>query len=211
MVKPSRGVVARRARKGLKEKRPDITVVDLKDHVLGRSAAVIAKQLLLGKRVTVVRVDEAVIAGTEIRNKIKYLNYLRKRKLTNPKAGPFHKRAPSDVFVKVIRNMLPIRTKRGQSALRRLIAYEGIPKNVSRTGFRVQIPKALRVNRLKPERPFTIVGNMCEHVGWKYHSIVKQLEVARKEKAARFYTRNAKVRLAWKDARRAALKKVFCH
>jgi large subunit ribosomal protein L13Ae len=208
MAPVSRKVSARRARKGIKAHRPDITIIDLKDHVLGRAAAVVAKQLLLGRKITVVRSDEAVIAGTEIRNKIKYLNFLRKRKLTNPKKGPFHLRAPSAVFIKTVRNMLPQRTKRGQAALRRLVAYEGVPVNVSRQGARVVIPKALRVNRLKSERPFTVVGNMCEHVGWKYHGVVKKLEEARKAKAARHYAKNAKVRTAWKDARKAALKKI---
>merc|ERR1712146_456264 len=85
------------------------------DHMVGRAAAVIAKQLLLGKRVTCVRVDKANIAGSEIRNKIKYLNFLRKRKLTNPTLGPFHKRAPNEVFTRIVRGMLPFYTKPGSS------------------------------------------------------------------------------------------------
>jgi large subunit ribosomal protein L13Ae len=210
MVKPSRMVIARRQRKGIKSAhRHEIITVDLKDHVLGRAAAVIAKQLLLGKRITVVRAEQAVIAGTEIRNKIKYLNYLRKKKLTNPKKGPFHRRSPSEVFLKTIRNMLPTsQGKRGASALRRLVVYEGIPVNVSRTGTRVTIPKALRQNRLKPERAFTVVGNMCQHIGWKYSAIVKKLEAARVEKAKRHYTRTAPVRAAWQAARKAATAKL---
>ena len=208
LVKPSRKVVARRQRKGIKAHRHEIITVDLKDHVIGRAAAVVAKQLLLGKRITVVRTDEAVIAGTEIRNKIKYLNYLRKKKLTNPKKGPFHKRSPSEVFLKVIRNMVPHRTKRGISALRRLVAYEGIPTNVARTGSRVVIPKAMRHNRLKHERPYTVVGNMCQHIGWNYKPIVDKLEAARKEKAARHFKKMQPVRDAWKAARKAATAKL---
>ena len=78
----------------------------------------------------VVRTDKAVMAGTEIRNKIKYLNFLRKKKLTNPKKGPFHHRAPSDIFVRCVRSMLPRYTKRGALALRRLVhlAAGGEPK-----------------------------------------------------------------------------------
>ena len=208
MGAPSRKVVDRRVRKGIKKHRPDIVTIDLKDHVLGRAAAVVAKQLLLGKKITVVRCEQVTIAGTEIRNKIKYLNFLRKRKLTNPKLGPFHHRSPADIFVRTVRSMLPRYTKRGQKALRALVAYEGIPVNVSRTGGRVVIPKAQRFACYRSERPYTIMGNMCKHVGWKYSDVVEKLEKARIEKAARQYKKNAKVRDAWKSARKEALGKI---
>jgi len=204
----SRKLAARRTRKNVEKHRPEVHVVDLKDHVLGRAAAIIAKQLLLGKRITVVRADQLTIAGTEIRNKIKYLNFLRKRKLTNPKKGPFHHRSPADVFTRVVRGMLPRYTKRGQSALRRLVAYEGIPTNVARTGARVVIPKALRHDRLRADRAYTVLGQMCQHIGWKYKPIVDKLEAARKERSTRHWHKGAKLRAAWKKATADATKKI---
>ena len=208
MAKPSRKNADRTVRKGAKQHTPDVIVVDLKDHIVGRAAAVIAKQLLLGKRITVVRVDEANLAGTEIRNKVKYLNFLRKKKLTNPKKGPFHHRSPSEVFTKVIRGMLPFYTKRGKLAMRRLQSFEGVPASVSRKGQRWTIPKAQRQNRLQPERAFTVLGNMCQHVGWKYKAIVDKLEKARKERGARQHARRAVVKSAWDKARKEALGKI---
>ena len=208
MVKPARKQVDRESRKRATKHTPDVILVDLKDHMVGRAAAVIAKQLLLGKRVTVVRVDEANIAGTEIRNKVKYLNFLRKRKLTNPTLGPFHHRAPSAVFTRIVRGMLPYYTKRGKSAFRRLSAYEGVPASVARKGQRFTIPKAERRNRLMPERAYTVLGNMCQHVGWKYKAVVDRLEKERKEKAARQHVKRASVRQAWDAARKEALSKI---
>jgi large subunit ribosomal protein L13Ae len=205
---PKRGIAERRLRKKSKLHRPDITIVDLKGAVVGRAAAVIAKQLLLGRRITVVRTDEANISGSEIRNKIKYLNFLRKRHLSNPKKGPFHHRSPSDVFCRVVRGMLPYYTKRGKAALRRLVAYEGIPVNVANKGTRYTIPKASATTRLRPERAKTVLGNMCQHVGWKYKPVVDKLEAARKLKAERFHKRTAKLRDAWKKARKDALGKL---
>ena len=206
--RPSRKQVDRKVRKSAKKHRPDIHVVDLKDHILGRASAVIAKQLLLGKRITAVRTDKINIAGTEIRNKIKYLNFLRKRKLTNPTLGPFHHRSPADIFTRCVRSMLPRYTKRGQSALHRLKAYEGIPVNINRTGGRVVIPKAQRRYCLKGERPFTVLGNMCQHIGWKYKGIVDKLEAVRMAKSTRYHEKQGKVRSAWKVARKEALNKI---
>jgi large subunit ribosomal protein L13Ae len=205
---PKRAVVDRKQRIKAKAHRPNITVVDMKGHVLGRAAAIIAKQLLLGRKITVVRVDEANIAGSEIRNKIKYLNFLRKRHLSNPKKGPFHHRSPSDIFCRVVRGMLPYYTKRGRAALRRLVAYEGVPANVASKGTRFVIPKAEAVSRLRPERKKTVLGEMCSHIGWKYQPIVQKLETARKAKAARFHKRTQKLRDAWKKARKEAVGKM---
>jgi large subunit ribosomal protein L13Ae len=205
---PSRAVAERHQRKKGKAHRPNITIVDMKGLVLGRAAAIIAKQLLLGRKITAVRVDEANISGGEIRNKIKYLNFLRKRHQSNPKKGPFHHRSPSDVFCRVVRGMLPYYTKRGHAALRRLVAYEGVPANVANKGTRFVIPKASAVARLRPERKKTVLGEMCQHIGWKYKPIVDQLETARKAKAARFQKRTEKLRSAWKKARKDAVGKM---
>lgn len=205
---PTRALAERRIRKGLKKHTPDTVIVDLKDHMIGRAAAVIAKQLLLGKKVTVVRSDEACIAGAEIRNKIKYLNFLRKKHTTNPKKGPHHRRSPSDVFTRVVRGMLPYYTKRGKLAIRRLRVYEGIPLNVARAGDRVVIPKAERRTRLRPERKFTVLGEMCQHIGWKYKPVVDKLEKARKERSQRHWAKRQVVRKAWDSARKEALKKI---
>ena len=208
MVCPSRKLADRRARKGGKVHRPNIITVDLKDHLLGRAAAIVAKQLLLGKRITAVRCDQINIAGPEIRNKIRFKMFLQKRKATNPKLGPFHKRSPSDVFTRCVRSMLPRYTKRGMLALRRLVAYEGIPVNVSRTGGRAVIPKAQRHTRLESSRQYTTLGPMLSKFGWKYGGVVNKLEEARKAKAARHYAKVAPVRAAWKKANQDALKKV---
>jgi len=43
-----------------------------------------------GQRVVVVRCEGIVISGNFYRNKLKYLDFLRKRIRTNPKRGPFH-------------------------------------------------------------------------------------------------------------------------
>ena len=205
---PSRKNVDRSLRKKAKAHRPNITIIDLKNHVLGRAAAIVAKQLLLGRKITVVRTDEVNISGKEIRNKIKYAHFLRKRHLSNPKKGPFHKRSPSDVFCRVVRGMLPFRTKRGHAALRRLVAYEGVPMNVANKGTRMVIPKALSGKRLKSERSRTVLGDMLTKMGWKYQPVVQKLEAARKEKAARFHKRTEKVRATWKKARSDAVKKM---
>merc|ERR1712198_525236 len=64
-------------------------VIDGRGHLLGRLASIIAKALLQGQRVVVVRCEGIDISGSFYRNKLKYMDYLRKRCLVNPKRGPF--------------------------------------------------------------------------------------------------------------------------
>uniref|UniRef100_A0A2K5CDI0 60S ribosomal protein L13a n=1 Tax=Aotus nancymaae TaxID=37293 RepID=A0A2K5CDI0_AOTNA len=78
-------------------------VLDGRGHLLGRLAAIVAKQVLLGRKVVVVRCEGINISGNFYRNKLKYLAFLRNR-----------------IFWRTVRGMLPHKTKRGQAALDRL-------------------------------------------------------------------------------------------
>ena len=95
-------------------------VIDGRGHLLGRLASIVAKELLSGQKVAVVRCEELMISGGLVRNHTRYMQFLRKRTNTNPKRGPFHYRAPSRILWRTIRGMLPHKTFRGAQALARL-------------------------------------------------------------------------------------------
>ena len=67
---------------------------------------------------------------------------------TKPSRGPYHFRAPSKCFFKVVRGMIPRKTKRGMEALNRLKVFDGIPAPYDRSK-RMVVPAALRVLKLK--------------------------------------------------------------
>ena len=67
-----------------------VVVIDGKGHLFGRLASIVAKQLLSGQKVVVVRCEGIEITGSLIRNKLKYLRYLDKKMRTNPSRGPDH-------------------------------------------------------------------------------------------------------------------------
>uniref|UniRef100_A0A2K5CA76 60S ribosomal protein L13a n=1 Tax=Aotus nancymaae TaxID=37293 RepID=A0A2K5CA76_AOTNA len=80
-----------------------VRVLNGRGHLLGRLAAIVAKQVLLGRKVVVVRCEGINISGNFYRNKLKYLAFLRNR-----------------IFWRSVRGMLPHKTQRGQAALDRL-------------------------------------------------------------------------------------------
>jgi len=163
-------------------------VVDCRGHLLGRLASAVAKELLMGQRVVLVRAEEILISGSFIRNKIKYLEFLKKRVNTNHNRGPFHYRAPSKILWRAIRGMLPHKTKRGMAALERLKIFEGVPPPYDKTK-RVVVPDALKVTKLRPGRKTTLLGRLSHEVGWKHYETIKTLEAKRKVRSAAFYNR----------------------
>jgi len=161
-------------------------VVDGKGHLLGRLASIIAKQLLNGQEVIVVRCEEIDISGTRHRNRKNFQSYLQKRTNTNPKWGPFHHRAPRMILLKTVRGMLPRKTKRGEAALKRLKAYEGVPPDYSKVK-RMVVPDALRVTHLRPSSKYTNIGTLAGEMGWKYGALIRKMEAQRKVQSAADY------------------------
>ncbi|KAL6637878.1 hypothetical protein ACP70R_025450 [Stipagrostis hirtigluma subsp. patula] len=163
-------------------------VVDARHHMLGRLASIVAKELLNGQKVVVVRCEEICMSGGLVRQKMKYLRFLRKRMNTKPSHGPIHFRAPSKILWRTIRGMIPHKTKRGEAALARLKTYEGVPPPYDRTK-RMVIPDALKVLRLQPGHKYCLLGQLSKEVGWNYYDTIRELEEKRKEKAKVAYER----------------------
>ncbi|CAI4740938.1 AGK_G0046600.mRNA.1.CDS.1 [Saccharomyces cerevisiae] len=165
-----------------------VVVIDAKDHLLGRLASTIAKQVLNGQKIVVVRAEALNISGEFFRNKLKYHDFLRKATVFNKTRGPFHFRAPSRILYKAIRGMVSHKTARGKAALERLKIFEGIPPPYDKKK-RVVVPQALRVLRLKPGRKYTTLGKLSTSVGWKYENVVAKLEDKRKVRSAEYYAK----------------------
>lgn len=164
-------------------------VIDGKGHLLGRLASVVAKQLITGQQVIVVRAELLNISGSFFRNKLRYEAFLHKRHLVNPKKlGPFHQRAPSRIFKRAVRGMLPHKTARGAAAFHKLKVYEGVPTALE-CRKRVVVPDALRVLRLKPGRKWATLGRISSEYGWTHGDTIDQLETKRKVKQQAFFER----------------------
>merc|ERR1712084_198852 len=85
-------------------------VIDAKGHLLGRLASIVAKELLSGQKVVIVRCELMCISGSLTRNRVKYAQFRRKRMNTNPRRGPFHFKCPARMVWRTIRGMIPHKT-----------------------------------------------------------------------------------------------------
>eukprot|EP00947_MAST-08B_sp_MAST-8B-sp1_P002008 g2008.t1 len=180
-----------------------VVVIDARAHMLGRLSSIVAKEMLRGQKVVVVRCEGLNISGSLYRNKIIFHRFLRKRTLTNPKRGPIHYRAPSKILWRTIRGMIPHKTVRGAAAMQRLQTFDGIPKPFDQMK-RMVVPNALRVNRLKNGRKFCVLGDLAHGVGWKHQALVGRLEDKRKTRSAAFFEqKKAKVAIRAKAVKMA--------
>jgi large subunit ribosomal protein L13Ae len=128
------------------------------------------------------------ISGGIVRQRAKYERFLDKRHSTNPRrAGPWHYRAPSRIFWRTLRGMMPYKTARGAAALDRLKCFEGVPPPYDKVK-RMVVPQALQVLRLQHGHRWCKLGALANAVGWKHQDAVAALEAARKARAADYYS-----------------------
>merc|ERR1711913_234920 len=174
---------------------PKPVVIDGRGHLMGRLASIVAKNILNGNKVVIVRCEGINLSGNFYRNKLKVLKFLRLRCNVKPARGPFHFRAPSKMFWRTVRGMVPHKTERGKDAMKRLQTFEGVPPPYDKKK-RMVIPSALKVLRLKPGRKFCSLGRLS-------HDVIETLEAKRKVKAEDFHNRNVTKAKAVADAEKA--------
>lgn len=111
---------------------------------------------------------------------------MRKRLLTNPRRTFVHYRAPSRIFWRTVRGMLPHKTARGAEALGRLKVFEGVPAPYD-TKKREVVPDALRAVKLSSFRKYCTLGDLSSEVGWGKKVLIGKLEDKRRERAAAWH------------------------
>ena len=130
--------------------------------VLGRLAAVVAKEILLGEEVNVINCEKIIVSGKKekvVANEKKK----RDRKGYPLKSAKFS-RLPDRYVRRTIRGMLPWKQARGKEAFKRVMCYVGVPKVVADKEM-ITI-KGASVKKL-PTLKYITVGEICKRLGGK--------------------------------------------
>ncbi|MBU1975470.1 MAG: 50S ribosomal protein L13 [Nanoarchaeota archaeon] len=136
-------------------------IIDAKNMILGRIAAVAAKKSLLGEKVDIVNCEQAVVSGTKKRV---VDAYLRKRNMGTPKGGPFIHRSPDRFVRRTVRGMLPYKQPKGRDAFKRVMCHIGMPDEFKDQA--VQIIETANATKL-PNLKFISVKEICKSIGGK--------------------------------------------
>lgn len=101
-----------------------VTVIDMKNTIVGRAATHIAKRSLLGEEFALINCEEAVLTGKKERI---LADFKRKREWGVPLKGPYYPKTSERIVKRMIRGMLPYKQEKGEKALKRIMCYVGIP------------------------------------------------------------------------------------
>lgn len=139
-----------------------MAVIDAKNLVLGRLAAVVAERLLNGENITIVNAEGAVVSGNRKYTLEKFKTNLDIRAKGDPHKGPKYSKMPDRAVRRTIRGMLPFKKPRGKSAFKRLKVYCSVPEELRNA--EMETVKGAE-NRLKVR--FTSVGEISKAFGVK--------------------------------------------
>lgn len=173
-------------------------VIDGTGHVAGILASKIAKSLLEGKKVAVIRAENIVFLGPLSDRIQAYKEYKNKRCVVNPSRGAFHYKEPSMYFkTKLVRGMIARKTKRGGKALANFKCFEGIPReyeNVERS----VVPKALVKAVADPNMATCTLGELLSRFGWLYSDLAASTSEAalRREEENRLLKKSEEEKIA---------------
>ena len=135
-------------------------IIDATDLIMGRLAAVAAKQAMLGHKVDIVNCENAVISGSRSDIIAKFHHKTNVR--GTPGHGPFISRMADRFIRRVIRGMLPHKKSKGEDAFKRIMCYIGVPKELESQ--KIETIKEANINERGLVK-FTRVGEVCKHIG----------------------------------------------
>lgn len=137
-------------------------IIDATELILGRLATFVAKKALLGERIDVINVEQAVISGNK---KWILAHYIQKRDRGIPLKGPYMQRMPDRFVRKTIRGMLPYKQEKGRKAYGNIKCHIGVPENLKEQ--KAETIGSARVTKL-PNVKFIKVGELCRLLGSKH-------------------------------------------
>lgn len=136
-------------------------IYDGEGMVLGRLAARVAKDALLGEEVKVVNCEKIIVSGK------KTTTFAQEKQRRARKGYPLKSaKLPrlADKYVRrSIRGMLPWKMSRGKEAFRRINCIVGVPADMSGEMIKLKDSHSDKLPNLK----YITVGEICKHLGGK--------------------------------------------
>ena len=139
------------------------TIIDGTGNLLGRTASIVAKKLILGERVVILNGERLVISGDPAYQVETFAAKLEIKTIHSPRLSPHHFRRPDMYVRRSVRGMLPHEKPKGRNALKRLTVYIGTPKEYAEKT-PLSLPEAT-ASKLRTKS--MTVGELMQHFGWK--------------------------------------------
>ena len=106
--------------------------IDATGLILGRMCTHVAKRLLNGEDIVVVNAEGAIVTG---KRALVYKEYFDRRSKGKIRKGPYYPRTPDQILKRTVRGMVPYQKPHGREAMKHLMVYIGVPKEMAKEKF----------------------------------------------------------------------------
>ena len=121
-------------------------VIDATRTAIGRVSSYAAKESLNGNSISIVNCSEALVLGGK---KMILDNYKQKKERGgSARRGPNFPRQPFKIIKRTVRGMLPYKQERGRTALKRILCYDKIPKELEGAE-KISLERPLKIKGIK--------------------------------------------------------------
>lgn len=136
-------------------------LIDGTNLILGRLATYVAKQALLGEKITIVNCESVCISGNKVSVKE---HYKERQERGHPLAGPFPPKMADRIVRRAIRGMLPYKQLRGKEAFKNIKCYLGVPAALKNE--KIETLKSANISKLSTMN-YISIGEISKHLGRK--------------------------------------------
>merc|ERR1712127_410871 len=103
-------------------------IIDGSKAIMGKLASRVAKALLNGQKIVVVRCENIIVNNDMLFNVRKSKDWIRKRQISKPTRSQKHFRSPAMIFWQAVRGSLKYKINKGKEAIEKLKVINGCPK-----------------------------------------------------------------------------------
>jgi large subunit ribosomal protein L13 len=138
-------------------------IVNAEGLVAGRLASKVAKAAINGEEVIVLNAEKVVLVGKKTAVMPKFQQRVDAAVKSNPHYGPKYDRVPSMMFRRMIRGMLPNKSRTRERLLKQIIVYNA-------TTDKVDITKAETFEKIKcnEKHEFMLLEEVAKALGGKW-------------------------------------------
>lgn len=105
-------------------------IVNAEGMVAGRLASKVAKKAINGETITIINAEKAVIVGSQTAVMAKFQQRVDAAVKSNPHYGPKYSRIPSRILRRMIKGMLPNKSRTAERLLKQITVFNTVPVNI---------------------------------------------------------------------------------
>jgi len=138
-------------------------IVNAEGLVAGRLASKVAKAAINGEDVVIINAEKVVLVGKQTAIMPKFKQRVEASVKSNPHYGPKYDRIPSKMLRRMIKGMLPNKSRTAESLLKQISIY-------NLTTDKVDTTKAITMEDIKcnQKHDFMLLGDVAKALGGKW-------------------------------------------